>query len=118
MSTTNNCNGNIRISNDVVAKIAGTAAYEVEGTVTHVNMLGKKNSGKGVKITVDNNDVKIDIDINVNFGVNIKDTALTVQKNVKSAVETMTGLNVSEINVFIVGVVFNKPEKTTKENGA
>lgn len=107
--------GSIRISEDVVASIAALATSETAGvsglysTLTSdiVNFLSKKNLSKGVRIELGDEDtVKIEIGFLALFGHNICEVAKQVQQNVKNAVESMTGLKVTEINVHVGGVTF------------
>ena len=103
----------IKIANDVVAVIAGVAVSEVSGVaemaggfaggITEV-LSGKKNLAKGIKVEVGEKDTKIDVNIIVEYGVRIPDVAFEIQNRVKKAVETMTGLNVLEVNVHVQGV--------------
>ncbi|MGE5391877.1 MAG: Asp23/Gls24 family envelope stress response protein [Deltaproteobacteria bacterium] len=112
----NNEFGTIRIADEVVATVAGLAAIEVEGVATMsggwgtdlVEKLGKKNFGKGIKVEVINDETKIDIYLVIEFGYPIPQVAADVQREVKQAVETMTGLNVTLVNVHIVGVQMKK----------
>ena len=106
-------NNEIRIADDVVAVIAGVAVSEVSGVsemaggfaggITEV-LSGKKNLAKGIKVEVGEKDTKIDVNIIVEYGVRIPDVAFEIQNRVKKAVETMTGLNVVEVNVHVQGV--------------
>ncbi len=117
--------GQIQIADEVIAIIAGLAATEVEGiagmagsfTGGIAEILGKKNLSKGVKVEVGESEVSIDLFLVVKFGVKIPEVALAVQKKVKNAVETMTGLSVIEINLHITGVHFdkNKADNTNQE---
>lgn len=108
----NNEFGAIRIADEVVSTVAGLAAADVEGVASMsggwstdlVEKLGRKNFGKGIKVEVIDEQTKIDIYIVVEFGYQIPDVAENVQKEVKVAVETMTGLSVTAVNVHIVGV--------------
>jgi uncharacterized alkaline shock family protein YloU len=121
----NNSNGygSVKISNDVVAIIAGVAATEIEGvagmsggiTGGITEMLGMKNLSKGVKVEVGNEEAAIDLFIVVEYGSKIADLGEKVQENVKSTVETMTGLNVVEVNINIQGVNFSNEEKPEPE---
>lgn len=112
----NNEFGTIRIADEVVATVAGLAAVEVEGVSAMsggwgtdlVEKLGKKNFGKGIKVEVINDETKIDIFLVIEFGYAIPQVAAEVQREVKQAVETMTGLNVALVNVHIVGVSMKK----------
>lgn len=115
--------GSVKISNDVVAIIAGVAATEVKGvagmsggiTGGITEMLGMKNLSKGVKVEVGEKETAIDIYIIVEYGSNITEVGREVQKNVKASVETMTGLNVVEVNVSIQGINIPKENKIELE---
>lgn len=112
MSDTNNnerCDGKIVVSNEAVSVIAKTAALEVDGAAALDGYLGKKNKS-GVKVLIAENAVAADIHLIVKFGADIQAVSEQVQKNVKNAIETMTGFNVKEVNVFVGGVVFTKKE--------
>ncbi len=107
--------GSIRISEDVVASIAALATSETAGvsglysTLTSdiVSFLSKKNLSKGVRIEIDEDGtVKIEIGFLALFGHNICEVAKQVQENVRSSVESMTGLKVTEVNVHVGGVTF------------
>lgn len=112
----------IKIADDVVAVIAGVAVSEVPGVaemaggfaggITEV-LSGKKNLAKGIKVEVGEKDTKIDVNIIVEYGVRIPDVAFEIQNRVKKAVETMTGLNVVEVNVHVQGV--NTESKEVEE---
>jgi len=111
--------GLIRIADEVVGIIAGLAATEVTGVAGMsaglvggiVEMLGKKNLAKGVKVEVGEREAAVDLYIIVEYGVRIPDVALRVQENVKRAIESMTGLDVVEVNIHIQGVGFAPEEK-------
>ena len=113
----NNEESGIKIADDVVAVIAGKAASEVSGVfgmaggfaggITEV--FGKKNFSKGIKVDVEEKSVKIDVNIIVEYGARIPDVAFEIQNRVKKAVETMTGLTVTSVNVHVQGV--NIPEE-------
>ncbi|MDD2585356.1 MAG: Asp23/Gls24 family envelope stress response protein [Syntrophomonadaceae bacterium] len=112
----NNELGSIKIADEVVSTIAGLAAIEVEGVASMsggwgtdlVEKLGRKNFGKGIKVDVNDDQTIIDIYIVVEFGYAIPAVAENVQREVKVAVETMTGLNVATINVHIIAVSMKK----------
>lgn len=108
--------GAVRINNDVITAIASIAATEVKGVrkmgggfrSTLYDMLTKKTNVKGVKIQSVDNDVKLAVYIIVDYGIDIPRIADEVQENVKNAVEKMTGLALSEVNVVVEGVAINK----------
>lgn len=99
---------NIKIADDVVASIAGVAVSEVQGVYGMAGGLSeifsKKGLAKGIKVEVGEKDTKIDVNIIVEYGVRIPDVAFEIQNRVKKAVETMTGLNVSSVNIHIQGI--------------
>ena len=107
-----NKTGTISYANDVIAIIAGLAATEIAGisgmsggiTSGIAEMLGRKNLTKGVKVEVGTEETAIDLNVIVDYGVQIHKVAFDVQENVKKAVETMTGLHVVEVNVYVQGV--------------
>jgi len=117
--------GIVKISDEVVCVIAGLAAAEVKGVVGMSASLvggiaeilrGKRNMSKGVKVTVGENSATIDLYLAVEYGIKIPEVALQVQDNVKKAVELMTGLTVSVVNVHVQNVVFVTEEKDKEED--
>lgn len=105
--------GQVQIADEVVAIIAGLAATEVEGVASMagnitnelVAKLGMKNLAKGVRVEVSPEAVLVDMALNIKYGYAIPGTSKAVQEKVKTAIENMTGLNVSEVNIRIAGVV-------------
>ena len=106
-------NTNIKIADDVIAVIAGSAASEVPGVASMAGgfaggisevFSGKKNLAKGIKVEAGEKETRIDVNIIVEYGVRIPDVAYEIQNRVKKAVEGMTGLKVVEVNVHIQGV--------------
>lgn len=120
--------GAIKITDEVVAIIAGIAATEVPGVAGMsggiaggiAEALGRKNLSKGVKVEAGEKEAAIDLYIIVEYGFRIPDVAWSIQEKVKKAVETMTGLNVIEVNIHIQGVNIERehkkelPEETAK----
>lgn len=104
--------GEVQIADEVVAIIAGLAATEVKGVASmHGNItnelvakLGMKNLSKGVKIEVAENKVSVDLAINMEYGYSIPEVTGAVQDKVKNAIETMTGLEVADVNIRVAGV--------------
>lgn len=119
IKSNNKTSGLIQIADEVIAIIAGTAALEIEGVSGMVGnfaggiieKLGKKNLAKGVDINVEGNLVTIELSIIIKFGYKIQEVSAEVQKRVKTAIETMTGLSASAVNINVVGLDFEK-EKT------
>ena len=130
LNTNIDAEGHVSISNDDVATIASIAAKSIDGVAGMLNsltggfaeFLGKKNSSKGVKVVIDDKNVKIDMFVVVEYGVKIPDVAWEIQEKTKSEVEAMTGLTVTAVNVNIEGVNVTKkdaePEKTAEAEEA
>lgn len=108
--------GCVQIADDVVAVIAGLAATEVKGVAAIAGNItnelmsksGKKHLSKGVKIAISGNRVKINLAIMMEYGYNIPGTCTKVQDRVKAAVENMTGLIVTDVDIRIASVEMQK----------
>lgn len=104
--------GQVKISNEVITIIAGLAATEVKGVTSMVgnitkelvSKLGIKSLSKGVRIAIDGNSVSVDLALNLDYGYNIPKTSQQVQDKVKTAIESMTGLSVDNVNIKIANV--------------
>ncbi len=115
--------GSVKIANEVVATIAGLAATEIKGVAGMsggikgdlTEMLGMRNLSKGVKVEVGEKETAIDIYVVIEYGSEIAKLAVEVQDNIKKTVETMTGLDVVEVNVHIQGInIPEEPEETSE----
>ena len=93
-------NGQIQISDEVISIIAGTAAAETEGV----------SLPSSAPVTVEENTALIEIEVVVKFGINIKNACEEVQQKVKNAVETMTGLTVSGVNINVTAIMVEKEQ--------
>ncbi len=110
--------GSVKIADEVVTIIAGLAASEVKGVdsmaggVTRelIEKLGKKSLSKGIRVSVAEGVVDVDMSLNLKYGFNVPATSAKVQEKVKTAIETMTGLTVSGVNIKIAGVVMDKAD--------
>lgn len=102
--------GSIKVSEDVIVKIAETAACEIEGTAVKGQRLDTvKPSSKfhgPVRARIIGESAAIHVDISVVDGYNAVTVAEGVQRSVKSAVQNMTGFTVTKVNVNVVGVSF------------
>ena len=87
------------------------------GFVDGINQIlgSNKKYAKGVKINLDGKKVTIDLFVNVTYGVRIPDIAWAAQNAVKDAVETMTGLEVSGVNINVQGITFEKKDEKKEE---
>lgn len=114
----NNSNGvgAVQIADDVVAMIASLAATEIEGVSAMVgnitnelmSKVGMKSLTKGVKVDISEKDVAVDLAVIMEYGYNIPTTCQKVQQKVKTAIENMTGLNCTDVNIRIAGVNMKK----------
>lgn len=118
--------GTTQIANDVIAVIAGLAATEVRGVSDMsgglaggiAERLGRKNLSKGVKVEVspDERQCTIDLSIIAEYGYRIPEVASDIQESVKHAIEGMTGLEVTAVNVNVLGIAFKEEhDEETKE---
>ena len=107
-------NGNVMISEDVVAAIVAHALAEVDGIGSMGSKPGigiadfalKKNWSKSLKILIaEDNTVSIECGVMVAYGNSVVDVASAVQQTVTANVESMTGVKVSQVNVNICGIV-------------
>lgn len=120
MSENRTIGGQVAISDEVIEVIATTAAVEVDGVIGNIpkgfaEFFGKKVQTRCSKVARDENEVVLDMDIVVAFGIKIQIVAAEVQQKVKNAVETMTGLSVPAVNVSVFGVAKEKEEKAEEE---
>ena len=111
--------GAIKITDEVIAIIAGIAATEIPGVAGMsggiaggiAEALGRKNLSKGVKVEAGEKQAAIDLYIIVEYGFRIPEVAWSIQEKVKKVVEEMTGLNVVEVNIHIQGVNIERDHK-------
>lgn len=108
--------GTVQIADDVVSMIAALAATEVEGVnsiagnITHevISKAGVKSLNRGIRVEVTGQKVRVDLAVNLDYGYSIPVTCQQVQSKVKNAVETMTGLGCSDVNIRISGINMKK----------
>ena len=113
-------NGSVLISEDVIATIVAHAVEEVEGVVglnvkpgaDIIEMIGKKGWGKGLKITIGEEDaLTVDCNITVAYGQSVVSVAKAVQESVSAMVESTTGCVVHDVNVSIGGISLPREAK-------
>ncbi|TCS95032.1 Asp23/Gls24 family envelope stress response protein [Hazenella coriacea] len=115
--------GIVRIADDVVAVIAGLAASRTKGiasmsagiTEGWAKKVSGKNLTKGVNVAVGKMEAAIDLRVVVEYGVHLRDVCYELQQKVKEAVETMTGLQVVEVNVKVEGVELKELQEPAKQ---
>ena len=106
--------GNIHISEEVLAAITAAAALDVEGVSglaanlgsDIAELLGKKNLAKGVHVRMEDDIVEVELSVLMGYGHTIPEIGRAIQDGVKSAIESMTGLEVSVVNVSVAGITF------------
>lgn len=107
-------NGSVLISEDVLITIVTHAIEEVEGVVglnakpgaDIVELIGKKGWGKGLKITIGEEDtIAVDCNITVAYGQSVVSVAGAVQTSVTNALESMAGVKITAVNVNVCGIV-------------
>ena len=104
--------GEVHISDEVITKIAALAATEADGVssmagnIKHeqVSRMSMKSLSKGIKVNIGEKTVSVETNLNIDYDKSIVGISKTVQDRVKTTIENMTGLKVSEVNVHIAGV--------------
>ena len=110
--------GEVQIASEVITAIAGISASEVEGIESMagsgggdiVGKLGGKSNSKGVKVNITDDKAELDVAVNVRFGYSIPKVSAKVQEKVSQAVSSMTGLEVTRVNVRVAGIAAADPE--------
>lgn len=110
--------GTLKVSETVIATITRLAAAEVKGVegidipnAKIKNVFIKRTENDAIKIRLTGDVVEISLGVIVKFGFNVVSIAEQIQGNVKSSVQSMTGVTVARVNVYIAGVVFDETEK-------
>ena len=107
-------NGSVMISEDVIATIVEQAVKEVEGIVglnvkpgsDIADMIGKKSWGKGMKITIaEDNSIRVDCNVNIGYGQSVVTVAKSVQEAVTAAIESTAGVRVAAVNINVCGII-------------
>ena len=100
-------NGTVMISEDVIATIVEHALTEVDGVVKGgSDVVGKKSWGKGIRIAIaEDNTLTIGCNIIVNYGESVIQVANAVQEAITMAVESVTGVKVTDVHVNVCGIV-------------
>jgi len=107
--------GSLRISQEVIATIASFATKEIDGVASLApftsNIKGwlmQKQSAKSIIIDLNDDIATIDIHVNLKYGAKINRVSEQIQTSVKEAVQNMTGIAVSKVNIFVAGIVFDE----------
>ena len=107
-------NGRVMISEDVITSIVIQSLSDIEGYVglsakpgsDIVELIGKKNWGKGIKVTISENDeLTVDCNVVINYGHSVVSVAKAIQDAVSAALQSMTAVSVASVNVNVCGIV-------------
>jgi len=111
--------GSINICQNVVAVIAASAVVENDGVyglyqspgreLTTVS--GKKGISKGIRVSIDGENVTVDVYFIANLGHSVNEVGEAVQKAVKAAIEEAVGVTVTAVNIHICGVSLKKAKQ-------
>jgi len=115
--------GKVQIAPEVIEVIAGMAASEVEGVVSLrgnfasgvAERFGKKPHAKGVKVDLSDDGIVADLYAVLQLGVSIPKVCQEIQQNIKQTLKSMTSLEISEVNVHVVGIQADD-KAASKEN--
>lgn len=122
----NEYNGDIKISDDVLATLASKAAKEVEGIAGMTGgivgnitaaVLGKKDNSKGIDVDMKDGVASITLHVKVKYGVKIPEVAWKAQENVKNMIESITGITVEKVNISVEGIDFSENSSVEEEAG-
>lgn len=110
--------GTLKVSENVIATIARLATTEITGVEQLVNtdnsikqVLFKRTENDAIKIRLTGDVVEISVSIAVKFGNNVVSVAEQIQDSIKQSVQSMTGVTVARVNVYIAGIVFDDTAK-------
>ena len=116
--------GNTTIADNVVSKVAGIAAQEVDGirmgsgaSQTASNLLGSITGGsggsqtQGVSVEVGQEEAALDLTLTAEYGKSIPQLAEAVRRNVSNRVESLVGLRVTEVNITVQNIFFPQQEQ-------
>ena len=105
--------GNLKISEDVISTVTKLTVKEVKGVhslaLSPANLkdaLLKVDANRPIRISLNGDVAQIDISVNLRYGFKIREVAEEIQTSVKDAVQNMTGIVVSKVNLHITGVSF------------
>ena len=109
--------GSLRISKDVIATITSFATKEIAGvadlapfTTNIKGWLMKKQTAKSIVIDLNDDVAVIDIHVILKYGYKIPEVYEKIQAAVKEAVQNMTGIAVSKVNIQVAGIAFDEPK--------
>ncbi len=116
--------GEVRLAPEVIEVIIGIAASQVDGVYSmrgsiansFSELLGRQIRGKGVKVNKDEDQLKVDVYVFLNYGVSVHKVAAQIQEKVRQQVLFMTGIEILGVDVHVQGVIPEKQEQTIDPN--
>jgi uncharacterized alkaline shock family protein YloU len=116
--------GKVEISPEVIEVITSLAAAEVEGVATMrgnfatgvAEKLGRKSHGKGVKVDLGQDGISVDVYVIVKYGVSIPEVARKIQDNIHQTLKTMTAIDLSAVNIHVVGIQLESQQVVVDTN--
>lgn len=121
-----NQNGTICFAADVLATIAGIALTEIEGIANGLHysglISGKRGQNnikaitRGVKVEVKERLVSVSISVVIEYGYSVPEICRNIQENVKKTIETMTGMQVKNVDIHVTGINFDKENKEASQD--
>lgn len=113
----------IYVSTEVIRKIVGMTVNRVDGVSGMsaglvggiAERLGQRDLSKGIKVQQFDNQISIDINVIVEYGVKIPEVAEKLQDAVRQAVEETTGYQVTEVNLHVQGIQLPRPKEEEEE---
>ncbi len=118
MMNTNPVGGSLQISTEVLAKIAKQAALEIKGVqdvcagnTGMKSLIGKVTPQRAVTVQMADGVAEVTVCLIVEYGSKIPSLCAKVQKNVKSSIQNMTNITVSNVNIVVCGVLLPQTEQ-------
>lgn len=113
---TNDKQGTIKVSGEVLAVISGMAVNDIEGVASLIEdpdstVYSKKMLSRGISVDQKADGLSVSLNIVVKYGYSIPEVAREVQLKVKDAMENMLGFAVKNVNVIVAGVDFTEADQ-------
>ncbi len=108
--------GRISYNSSIINGIVSLAVSEITG----VSLPGKNkknglNKKDGIKVSLIKGLVTVDVYVMVDYGYSVPDIAYKIQENIKHNVESMSEFKIADINVHVLGILFNEEEVPVTE---
>lgn len=100
------CAGALRVSEDVIIKIAANVIRETQGVEEHfVSEPLRMRKTPSISVKFNNGTVEVTALVSLAYGSKAQTAAESIQKNIKNSIQDMTGIIVSKVNVKIVSLI-------------